>query len=329
MAEWGASALSYPNDMIMQETTSFHSRGRGLHRFAVLTACCTWCLIIAGALVTGNEAGLAVPDWPLSYGSLTPPMVGGIFYEHGHRLIAAIVGLLTVILAIWLWTNEPRKPVRRLGWLALGTVIAQGILGGITVLYFLPAAISIAHGCLAQAFFCMVVSLAWVTSSHWKGEGSLTRQFEEPDNPSLRQLGIFAFASVYIQLGFGAYLRHLKSGIILHVVGALFVVLLIVWVFIRVIGLYARVATLFRPAVLMVSLLVIQLFLGIGSLWMRMITRNAVQPERLAVGITTAHVAVGALLLATVLILTLEAFRLIAVPQRISSHTRAPQKATS
>jgi cytochrome c oxidase assembly protein subunit 15 len=315
------------NNMIMQETASIRSRGKGLHRFAVLTACCTWCLIIAGALVTGNEAGLAVPDWPLSYGSLTPPMVGGIFFEHGHRLIAATVGLLTVILALWLWRNEPRQSVRRLGWLALGTVIAQGILGGITVLFFLPAAISIAHGCLAQAFFCMVVSLAWVTSIHWRE--NTTPKLDEPDNLPLRQLGLLALAGVYIQLMFGAYLRHLKSGITLHVVGALFVVLLIIWVFIRVSGRYAHVAALFRPAVLLILLLIAQLFLGIGSLWMRMITRNAVQPERLAVATTTAHVAVGALLLGTVLILTLEAFRLLAVPERICSCTGAAQKVTS
>jgi hypothetical protein len=152
---------------------------------------------------------------------------------------------------------------------------------------------------------------------------------DELDNLTLRQLGLLALAGVYIQLMFGAYLRHLKSGITLHVVGALFVVLIIIWVFIRVTGRYAHVATLFRPAVLSIFLMIIQLFLGIGSLWMRMITRNAVQPERLAVGITTAHVAVGALLLATVLILTLEAFRLLAVPERISSYTRAPQKVTS
>ena len=105
-------------------------RNRALHGFAVFTACCTFLLIIAGALVTGNDAGLAVPDWPLSYGSLTPPMVGGIFYEHGHRMVASFVGFLTIILAIWLWKNDdPRPFVRKLGWIALMVVVTQGILG--------------------------------------------------------------------------------------------------------------------------------------------------------------------------------------------------------
>ena len=102
-------------------------RNRALHGFAVFTACCTFLLIIAGALVTGNDAGLAVPDWPLSYGSLTPPMIGGIFYEHGHRMVASFVGFLTVILAFWLWKKDDRPFVRRLGWIALAVVVTQGI----------------------------------------------------------------------------------------------------------------------------------------------------------------------------------------------------------
>ena len=101
----------------------------GLHRFAVFTAASTFCLIIAGALVTSRDAGLSVPDWPLSYGQWMPPMVGGIFYEHGHRMIASFVGLLTVILAVWLWVAESRRWVRNVGFAALAAVIAQGLLG--------------------------------------------------------------------------------------------------------------------------------------------------------------------------------------------------------
>src|SRR2546426_3568124 len=126
------------------------SKKTGLHRFALFTAGCTLLLLVAGALVTSNDAGLSVPDWPLSYGSLTPPMVGGIRYEHSHRLIASFVGLLTIVLAIWLWLREPRPWVRRLGLVALGAVIAQGVLGGLTVWFFLPVPISVAHASLAQ-----------------------------------------------------------------------------------------------------------------------------------------------------------------------------------
>jgi heme A synthase len=124
-----------------------------LHRFAVLTAGSTFLLIVAGGLVTSTGSGLAVPDWPLSYGTLFPPMVGGILYEHTHRVVAAFVGLLTAVLAAWLWKCEPRRWVRNLGFVSLAAVVLQGILGGLTVLYRLPTPISVIHACLAQTFF--------------------------------------------------------------------------------------------------------------------------------------------------------------------------------
>ena len=113
---------------------------RSLHRFAVVLACWTFLLIIAGALVTSNDAGLSVPDWPTSFGSWykIPKLVGGVKFEHTHRMIAQVAGVLTIILAVWTWRSEKRRWLRILGFAALGTVIAQGILGGITVL-LLPA----------------------------------------------------------------------------------------------------------------------------------------------------------------------------------------------
>jgi heme A synthase len=145
------------------------SAGRGLHRFAVALAVATLGLIAAGGLVTSTESGLSVPDWPTTYGQnpfTFPPSkwVGGIRFEHTHRLIASAVGLMTVVLAVWLARREPRAWVRRLGWLALAAVVAQGILGGLTVKFLLPTAISVAHACLAQSFFCLAVTLAVVTS---------------------------------------------------------------------------------------------------------------------------------------------------------------------
>src|SRR5690348_11297607 len=129
-----------------------------LHRYAVFVAGATFLLIIAGALVTSNDAGLSVPDWPTSFGTFRiPRMVGGVKFEHGHRMIAGTVAILTVLLAVWLWRNEPRRWMRRLGALAVLTVIAQAVLGGITVLFYLPVAISVSHACLAQVFFCIIV----------------------------------------------------------------------------------------------------------------------------------------------------------------------------
>ena len=146
------------------------ANGRGLHRFAVVLAGLIVLLIAAGALVKSKEAGLSVPDWPLSYGSLNPPKwwtIENVRAEHGHRLIAGTVALLTVILALWFRRREPRPWVRRIAYLAVAVVFAQALLGGITVLTFLPAPVSVSHAGLAQLFLCLVVTLAVVTSTAW------------------------------------------------------------------------------------------------------------------------------------------------------------------
>src|ERR1700730_7723415 len=146
---------------------------RNVHRFAVFTAVCTFLLLIAGALVTSNDAGLSVPDWPLSYGSLFPPMVGGIFYEHGHRMVAAALGAFSIVLAAWLWRVESRSWLRWLGVAAVGGVVAQGLLGGLTVKFFLPPPVSAAAATLAQIFFATVVSIAFFTSSWWERQANI------------------------------------------------------------------------------------------------------------------------------------------------------------
>src|SRR5512141_1422451 len=142
---------------------------RGLHRFAVILACWTFLLIIAGALVTSNDAGLSVPDWPTSFGSLykIPKLVGGVKFEHTHRMFAQGAGLLTIIMAVWMWRAERRRWLQILAIAAVGTVIAQGILGGLTVLFFLPAPISSPHAALAQTFFCIAVAMAGFTGRTW------------------------------------------------------------------------------------------------------------------------------------------------------------------
>ena len=303
------------------------TQNRALHGFVVFTACCTFFLIIAGALVTGNDAGLAVPDWPLSYGSLTPPMVGGIFYEHGHRMVASFVGFLTVILAIWLWKRDDRPFVRRLGWIALAVVVTQGILGGITVLFFLPAPISVMHACLAQAFFCIVTSLALLTSESWKR--SVTRVASDIKGISMLQLSVWTVAAVYAQLILGAALRHSKVGLLWHIIGAFVVTFLAVWIVARVYKYYANVSALFRPAMILGILLAAQLSLGVGSYLVRLASREDVQPGALMVAVTTAHVATGAAVLVTSLLLTLQCGRLLIPAKAKLPMTSAPQEATS
>ncbi|MEP6685163.1 MAG: COX15/CtaA family protein [Verrucomicrobiota bacterium] len=177
-----------------------------LQRFAWFTAAATLFLICSGGMVTSKGVGLAVPDWPSTFGYnmfLFPisQWVGGIFFEHTHRLIASIVGLLTIILAVWLWRVEPRRWVRNLGYAALGAVILQGVLGGLRVT-MLKDEIGIFHACLAQAFLGLVVFIALVTSDFWNRISSrdLTSR--------ILWLAILTTTLIYLQLALGATMRH-------------------------------------------------------------------------------------------------------------------------
>jgi cytochrome c oxidase assembly protein subunit 15 len=280
-----------------------------LHRYAVLTATATFCLLIAGALVTSHEAGLAVPDWPFSYGQLMPPMVGNIFWEHGHRMVATFVGLLTIGLAVWLALREPRRWVRRLGWAALAAVVLQGALGGITVLFLLPRPVSIAHASVAQFFFCLTVTLAVVTGQSWRQTGP---RHTETSSLSLRRLAAFATAAVYVQLILGAAFRHNATGIVPHLVGAAVVTLMILWTWRRVRREHGGEPPLRRPVTLAAGLLFLQLLLGGAAYWARIATTSAPQPELVMIALTVAHVVVGALVLASCLALTLHAYHRLA-----------------
>lgn len=297
----------------------------GLHRFAVLTACATFLLLIAGALVTSNDAGLAVPDWPLSYGTWMPPMVGNIVYEHGHRLVATFVGLLTTILAVWLAFREPRRWVRRVGLAALGAVVAQGILGGITVLFLLPRPVSIGHAAWAQLFFCLTVSLALFTSPGWKRESV---KVEDTGTPSLQRLSVVTALAIFAQLLLGAAFRHNAAGIVPHLVGAAVVAFLVVWTVKRVFQQFGQSSWLWRPALGLAGLLGIQLLLGAGAYWMRVASVGASQPSRGLVALTVAHVAVGALTLATSVVLMLESHRCLVRRGGASVLASTTEKAT-
>ncbi len=186
-----------------------------LHRFSVFIAVSTFILIFLGGLVTSTGSGLSVPDWPTTYGEnmFTYPIdkwIGGIKYEHGHRLVASFVGFLTMILAVWIAITENRRWVKVAGFVSLGLVILQGILGGLTVLFLLPTPISMAHGMLAQTFFCLVSAIALFTSDWWRIEFATVKKKE---GYLLQLLAFMASIVVFIQLGFGALLRHTYSGL--------------------------------------------------------------------------------------------------------------------
>ena len=287
---------------------------RAHHRFAVFTASATFCLLIAGALVTSNDAGLSVPDWPTSFRSIykIPRMVGGVRFEHTHRMIAEFVGLLTIILAVWTWRVDKRRWIKALAVGALGTVVAQGVLGGLTVLFYLPPAISSAHAALAQTFFCIAVVIAVFTGRRWVEE--VPEVELDSRRPSLITLTLLSIFVLYVQLILGAMFRHHGMSWWPHVVNALVVALVLTWTAVRALAVYAKIEAVRRPAIALIGLLITQLCLG----FMAFLTRvawghDAVQPELPMVMSTVAHVAVGALLLATAVVLAIQVWRHVPV----------------
>ena len=303
---------------------------RGHHRLALILACWTFLLIIAGALVTSNDAGLSVPDWPTSFGSWykIPQLVGGVRFEHTHRMIAQGAGLLTIVLAVWTWRVEKRRWLRVLGFAALGTVIAQGVLGGLTVLFFLPPPISSAHAALAQTFFCIAVAMALFTGKKWVEEQPRV-EFDRR-RPSLFTLTLLSIFVLYIQLLLGALFRHHGLSWWPHVVHAVVVSFVLAWTAVRALTVYPQIEAVRRPAIMMLSLVIAQLCLGFTAFLTRVAWgRDAVQPELPMVVSTVTHVAVGALLLASTVILSIQVWRHVPVAfeERLPEAQRDPSAA--
>lgn len=320
------------------------SRGSGLRRYSRLVALATLFLIFAGGMVTSTGSGLAVPDWPLSYGMLFPPMVGGIFYEHGHRMIAGLVGLMIGGLAIWLLRSERRRWVRRIGVAAGLAVIAQALLGGLTVLLLLPDAISISHAALAEIVFCLTVTIAVATSTGWQTAGATANSMEpgragrDHDWTVTARWAAMTTGLIYVQILLGAVMRHTGAGLAIpdfplsygrlvpaslaggigvhfaHRVGALVVGLAVIGLALRVIGRHRRDGWLVRPVVLLLFLLVAQVTIGAMTIW----SVKAPVP-------TSLHVVCGAATLGMSLLLTLRAYRRRAceVPRGTLIDTRA------
>jgi heme a synthase len=296
------------------------TKNAGLHRFAVITASATFVLIFVGGLVTSTGSALAVPDWPLAFGKLIPALQGGVRFEYGHRVAAAVVTILTLTLMTWALRRESRRWVRNLALAAFGLIIVQAILGGITVLLELPLAIAVAHAGTAQAFFCLTVALAvftspWFIDARPRDEGRV--------RIPLATLSAITTAVIYLQILVGAVMRHLGAGLAIpdfplafgsllppiwdeyiavnfaHRCGAVIVTGLISWTFARVMRAHREEPELRRPAEALLLLLALQVSLGAITIW----SARSVLP-------TTSHVAVGAAVLVTSLTLTIRAWRL-------------------
>ena len=292
-----------------------------LHRYAILVAVCTLLLVLAGASVTSKEAGLSVPDWPLSYGQVIPDMTGGVLFETGHRDIAGVVGILTVILAIWISRVEKRPWMRRLGWVAVSLVVAQALLGGATVLMLQPPPVSIAHACLAQLFFSVTVAIAVFTSRKWQ-EGP--EPVEDYGWPSLRSLAIVTPILILLQIALGAGFRHRAFGLLPHVVGAMIVPLVILLVGVFALHQFPKHRSLRPAAVALLSITGVQVFLGVIAYIARI---NAAEYPLAMVLTTVTHVATGGLTLAASVVLAIQIRRNVRV--RASEATETHQQAVT
>ncbi len=280
-----------------------------LHRFSVLVAASTFFLLVAGAMVTSTGSGLAVPDWPLSFGKFFPPMVGGVLYEHGHRMIAAAVGFLTLLLALVMIWKEPRSWVRRMAIAALAAVCLQGLLGGLTVLWKLPAPVSIAHAGLAELFFALTVSMAVVTSQRWEQPAEFT--LEPKDASACRVLAVTACLAVFLQILLGALVRHTdwKAAVFVHMAWALAALFFVGRLSFFLNSGYADRPALRRPAMAATHLLALQLILGTATWIAKVKSAGTVPPLPAKVWLASFHLALGALLFGICVALTWRVFK--------------------
>ncbi len=300
---------------VMSSTSGQHWTSR--KRFSVATFVTAILLLGWGAFVTSINAGMAVPDWPSSFNSYDPfnpwPLwwtITPILAEHGHRLLGALVGILTVILAVWTWKADSRPWMRRLGFIALALVIFQGVLGGLRVV-FISMDLAVVHALVAQIYFSLLAAMILFVSPTWeqsKGTNSISNVSE------LKRSVIATSVLVYIQIFFGALLRHPGTGIdpvyaVLHIGFAflVFVHILRMWFLIR--HRHSEEISLNKFSNYVLALLGLQVSLGVIAYFVILDERGVVRPSNIQVIINSAHLIVGALLLASTVAVCLITFR--------------------
>ncbi len=294
---------------------------RWRHRFTLLTGAATLLLMAWGAFVTSINAGLAVPDWPSSFNSYDPfnPWpewwkITPVLAEHGHRLLGMLAGLLTLILAAWTWIAERRRWLKVLAAIGLALVILQGVLGGLRVVW-LSLDLAVVHACMAQLFLGLVTGMALFTSKAWLDEDA--READNPAaNPSfLRRAALVTLIVLYMQIILGALLRHPGTGIDpllagLHIFGAILTTGAIIYLFAYVFRRFRGARIAYPAARLLLLLVVVQILLGVTAYVVTLDDRGMLEPGNLQVIMNTAHMVVGALLMAAAACAVLGAFHL-------------------
>ncbi|MEW6129093.1 MAG: COX15/CtaA family protein [Acidobacteriota bacterium] len=297
-----------------------------LHYFAIFLAFLIIILLVAGALVTSNEAGDSVPDWPLSFGRWlihSDNFIANVRYEYSHRFIAGVVGFTTFLLALSIWFSEKRKWVKTLALLAFVGVVAQAAIGGIRVWF--PAykpQIAVPHALIAQSFFGLIVALAVFTSRGWFVE---RQTIKDEGGVALRTLTVATIGAVLLQLVLGAGFRHGAWGIIPHIVGAGLVAGLIIWTASAVLTRHDE-RWIRRPAWAVLGLMILQVGLGIAAYFARVASKDDPQPLEPMISLTASHVVVGALTLAAMVVLTARCYKVLA-PQNAGVNEKAMSSA--
>jgi heme A synthase len=286
--------------------TSYHP---AVHRLAVFTVIWTVLLLIAGALVTSNAAALSVLDWPKSHGAWIPsPLTGGDVYEYSHRVIAGVLGMLTLVLTVLVWIQEERRWLRWFAVIAMGGIVAQAILGGEVVIRLLHYWLPVMHACLAQIMFGAILSLAVFTSKWWVAEHS---PLEDHGSPSVHSVVILNAVVIFFQVFLGAGFRHNDIPIWPHAAGSLVVLGMIIWTGALLRKRFEKSRELTLMRILLHSFFGVQFLLGIGAYWARLVTAEAPRPPQMLVALTVIHTVVGALLLAVSIATILVCYRLV------------------
>ncbi len=283
----------------------------GIHKFSIFVVCWTALLLTAGALVTSKDAALSVSDWPTSFGMYFPPLrmlSGGAFYEHSHRVIAAILGIFIIILAYLLWEKDERPRIKLLGFFALGGVIFQGILGGFTVIKLLHYWLPVMHACTAEIMFAILVSIAFFTS-HWWMEN--LPQYDDRGTPPIHSVVTLNAAIVFLQVLLGAGFRHQYISVKPHVMGSVVVLASVIWTASILRRRFSQVKEISRVRVALHAIVGLQILLGIAAYWSRISTASDPQPMPVMITFTVIHTVVGALLFATSIIAVLLCYRLV------------------
>ena len=292
---------------------------RWRHRFTLLTALTTVLLLGWGAFVTSINAGLAVPDWPSSFNSYDPfnPWpewwkLTPVLAEHGHRLLGALVGTFTLILALWTWLKDPRRWMRWLGLGVLVLVSLQGVLGGLRVV-LLSLDLAVVHACVAQIFFSLILGMALFTSASWLS----ARPGSAPSQrvPRIRRTALLAVGVIYVQIILGALLRHPGTGIdpvlaVLHITGAVLTSAIVVVLYARIRSNFQHTAVMHQAGRVLLALLLVQFTLGVTAYLVTIDESGMLQPSNVQVVVNTAHMVVGALLMGTASVIAFDAFRM-------------------